>query len=135
MLLTVPKVAATAKYSLNWQLGAVNLQGAGDASADINSVKILLKLAGSRYQRSGYSYIKFDSCKVEIRHGGLTVHFDNLFNGQKGLEDVGNQVINQNINLLERDILPQIESAMEKKVLQAMNQVFERATEFEFFPN
>src|SRR5690349_10530923 len=98
MLFSVPKVSAVSKYSLNWQLGALNLQGSGDASADINSVKMVVKLVGSRYQRSGQSYIKFDNCKVEIKHGGLTAHFTNLFNGQKGLEDVGNQVINQNIN-------------------------------------
>lgn len=135
MLLAIPRVSLTAKYSLNWQLALLNLQGAGDSSADIRDVKIVLKLTGSRYQRNGSSYIKFDQCKVEARHNGISTHFENLFKGQKNLEDAANQVINQNINLLERDLLPQIERAFERKILLAMNRVFERGTELEFFPN
>lgn len=133
--MSVPRVQATAKYTLKWQLGVLNLQGAGDASADIRDVKIVMKLNGNRFQRGGQSYIKFDSVKVEIRHNGLSVHFDNLFMGQKALEDVGNQVINQNVGLLEQDILPLIEKTLERKVLSSMNDVFSKANEFEFFPN
>lgn len=113
----------------------LNLQGAGDTSGDIKNVRVILKLSGSRYQKGGSSYIKMDQCKGDVKHGGLTVRFDNLFNGQKNLEDAANQVINQNTNLLDRELLPQVERVLETKTLQAINQVFLRANEFEIFPN
>lgn len=62
------------------------------------------------------------------------MRYENLFNGQKALEDVANQYINQNINLISEDILPQVERGMEKRILKVANQVFEKASADEFFP-
>lgn len=64
----------------------------------------------------------------------LRVHFDNLFNGQKALEAVGNQVINDNIATYISSFIPPIERAIEKKVLKASNQVFEKAPASDYFP-
>lgn len=89
---------------------------------------------GSRYQKDGNIYIKIDQVKVDIKASSLRAQFSNLFNGQKALEKIGNDVINQNIDMFRSSVLPQVERAMEKKILIAANQVFERAPESEFFP-
>lgn len=62
------------------------------------------------------------------------MHFSNLFNGQKALENIGNEVINQNIDILKNNILPQVESGLSNKFLITANQIFEKAPESEFFP-
>lgn len=71
---------------------------------------------------------------MEIRPGSLQVYFYNLFNGQKQLEAVGNQVINDNIALLQDSILPPIAQAIERKILKTANDVFLKAPANEFFP-
>lgn len=100
----------------------------------LEKARTLLKLLGSRYQKDGNIYIKIDQVKVDIKASSLRAQFSNLFNGQKALEKIGNDVINQNIDMFRSSVLPQVERAMEKKILIAANQVFERAPESEFFP-
>ena len=100
----------------------------------LDNVKILVRLTGSTYQKGGADYVKIDEVKVDIKPASLKVRFDNLFNGQKDLEDVGNEVINQNIAVIQNDVIPQVERGIERKFLQIVNQVFSRATAAEFFP-
>lgn len=64
----------------------------------------------------------------------MQLRFDNLFNGQKSLEDVANNVINQNLNQLEQDFNPQIEASMSKRTLAVFNTFFEKASFDELFP-
>lgn len=89
---------------------------------------------GTRYIKHGAEYIKIDSAKFEIKPGSLRVRFENLFNGQKALEDIGNQVLNQNSKQLETTVLPVIERALEKRILKVANQVFLKAPAKDFFP-
>lgn len=95
---------------------------------------MVLRLFGSYYARNGVIFIKIDDAKVSLKSGSTKVRFDNLFNGQKGLEDVANQAINQNIALIEKDLFPEVEQSVAKIVLKAANQVLERAPASEFFP-
>jgi len=134
ILMTVPKVSVTAKYTLNMKLALLNLQGSGDGYANLENVKVVLRLFGSYYTRNGVTFIKIDDTKVSLKSGSTKVRFDNLFNGQKGLEDVANQAINQNIALIEKDLFPEVEQNVAKIVLKVSNQVFERASASEFFP-
>lgn len=99
-----------------------------------DNVKVHLKISGSRYTKSGTDYLKVDSVKLEVKPTNIRVRYDNLFNGQKELEQVGNDYINQNIDLIAKDITPKIERGMEKKILEVANQVFEKAPADEFFP-
>lgn len=75
-----------------------------------------------------------DDVKVDIKPAKTRVRFENLFNGQKELERVGNEVINQNIEIITKDVIPQVERGIEKKFLLIVNQVFSKATLDEFFP-
>lgn len=72
--------------------------------------------------------------KFALKPGKIRVRFENLFKGQKELNNVANDAINQNINLITDDILPQIERALERKTIVIANQFFEKAPAAEFFP-
>lgn len=50
------------------------------------------------------------------------------------MESFGNNYIEQNIDSIAKDITPQIERLMEKKILQVANEVFEKAPFKDFFP-
>lgn len=84
--------------------------------------------------KNGVEYIKIDDVKLQVKPASIKVRYENLFNGQKALEDVGNEYINQNIDLISGDIIPQVEQGMERRILKVANQVFEKASAAEFFP-
>jgi len=134
MLLTVPKVSTKGKYELRYQLGAINIQGGGDGFVYLENVKVHLKITGSRYPKSGTEYLKIDNVKLDVKPSNIRVRLEGLFNGQKELENVGNEYINQNIDSLAKDIAPKIEQVLERKILRVANQVFEKAPYNEFFP-
>jgi len=132
--MSLPNVQLKSNYILNWQLGALSLQGKGDGSAYLDTVKLLVRLNGRTYQKNGANYWRVDDTKIEVKPANIRVQFNNLFNGNKDLERVGNEVINQNIELLKNDIIPQVEKGLEKKVMLIVNQIFSKATAEEFFP-
>lgn len=72
--------------------------------------------------------------KLTVKLASLKVRFENLFNGQKALETVANEVINQNIHFIKDSVIPPIEQAIAKRILISSNQIFERAPASEFFP-
>lgn len=86
------------------------------------------------YQKNGVDYARVNEVKFKLKPGKIRVQFNNLFNGQKELENVANEAINQNIDLITEDLFPQIERALEKKTIVVANQFFERAPVSEYFP-
>lgn len=105
-----------------------------NSSQFAGNVRVIIKLSGSEYVQNGITKIKIDEAKVELKPATVKVRFDNLFNGNKGLEDIANEAINQNIAQLEQEIIPQVERGVAVKVMKVANQVLERGSSAEFFP-
>lgn len=97
-------------------------------------MKCIIRLVGGTYLKQGVEYFKIDSVKVDIKLGSIRLQFDNLFNGQKALETIGNQVINQNVASLSENVTPTVERGLEAKIMRVANQVFAKAPAREFFP-
>lgn len=79
-------------------------------------------------------YIKITNVKIKFKIGALKMRFENLFSGNKALEDVANEVINQNSDLVIKDAIPIIEQNFSEKVLKASNQFFALHPADEIFP-
>lgn len=82
-----------------------------------DSVKLKITIAGSKYLRNGIEYVKADRADVTVKIVSLKLHFDNLFNGDRVLGDLGNSLINQNIDLFLRDIEPSLQRSLCKIVV------------------
>lgn len=79
-------------------------------------------------------HINISNAKVKFKIGALKMKFENLFSGNKALEDVANEVINQNGQLVVQDAIPIIEQSFGAKLLSAANQFFAANTADEIFP-
>lgn len=159
MISNHPIVNTTSQYNLNWKLGPLNLQGKGNANfyagkfISINDTLInerlqnlfsLLflsenvtarsKLFGSKYLKNGTQYLKIDRCEVNLKFGKVRVHFWNLFNGNKPLERVANDIINQSLDNLIDDVTQPMEQVMATKLVQSSNQIFSLEPFDDFFP-
>ncbi|KAL7037210.1 hypothetical protein ACKWTF_009106 [Chironomus riparius] len=129
-----PHADVYSKYFLAWNLGIFTLQGGGDMSVSIDKSRILLKFVGSTYFKNGVEHIKIDTIQMTIKSAEMRVYFDNLFNGQKALEQAANEVINQNIDIIKGDVVPLIEQRISSVVLKIANQIFASGTHKDFFP-
>lgn len=69
-------------------------------------MKLKISLVGSKYLKGGQEYIKVDKSTVIVKIVQMKLHFDNLFRGDKVLSDLGNQLINQNIQMFIKDVEP-----------------------------
>lgn len=78
--------------------------------------------------------MKVDKVKVVVKLGKTRLSFDNLFNGQKALEQVANELINQNIDVLSQSVKPIVEGGLERKIYRIFNQALSKAPAKEFFP-
>ncbi|CRK99075.1 CLUMA_CG012351, isoform A [Clunio marinus] len=130
----MPKITTESTYAISWKISLLDIKGQGNAYAILENVKSILKLTGSNYQRQGATYLKIDKVQLKIQPQSTKLRFDNLFNGNKALEDVGNEVINQNVHLLSANMLPLVEQAIGARIFKVANQVFEKAPRSEFFP-
>lgn len=72
---------------------------------------------------------------IRVRVGGGYLHLDNLFNGDKALGEVVNQTINQNFDIVSKDIIPIIERALERQFKRMANKIMSRYTERQIFPS
>ncbi|CRK99074.1 CLUMA_CG011933, isoform A [Clunio marinus] len=134
-IIEVPQIDANGLYDLDMKLGPLHLKGQGKVNAHINRLKLRIKINGSKYIKDGEEFVKADNCVVAVKLEDLQLNFSDLFNGNKVLSDVGNQLINDNIDLFIRDIEPSLEKSLAKKFLETANQVLEKAPFRIFLPD
>lgn len=79
-----------------------------------DNLKLKLSLSGSKYMKDGQEYVKADKADAAVKIVKMTMNFQNLFNGDKVLGDLGNSLINQNIDLFLRDIVPSLQRSLGK---------------------
>uniref|UniRef100_A0A336M337 CSON008823 protein n=1 Tax=Culicoides sonorensis TaxID=179676 RepID=A0A336M337_CULSO len=96
--LFAPQYSFTAQYRIRIKLGIFDIQGEGDMKGNFSANK-LLKL--EKLQN-----------RVNIDKGQF--HFNNLFNGDKVLSQVGNELINAESTTLLKIITPGLEKTMKQ---------------------
>lgn len=79
------------------------------------NVKIKISLAGSKYMKNGQQYVRLDRNNVAVKINSLRIHFDNLFPNDNVLSNLGNSLVNQNIDLFIRDIEPALQKSLGEK--------------------
>jgi hypothetical protein len=91
-------------------------------------------MVGSKYIKNNVEYMKIDKVGVRTKFEKVTIYMDNLFNGNKGLADIGNQVVNENQQVFLDEIIPVVEKSLGKKFKKVANDIFKLASYDEFFP-
>lgn len=83
----------------------------------------------------GETHVFVKKLTIRVRVGnGSSLRLENLFNGDKTLGDVINQTINQNFDVVSKDIIPIIERALERHFKRTANKIMSRYTERQIFP-
>lgn len=142
VIVTLPRIEAFGQYKLRMTLGVLNLDGDGNMKALLGKdflmnfpsghsskiiylqficfllitedLKLKISLSGAPYVKNGEKYIRADRSTVTAKIVKMTMNFDNLFKGDKVLSDLGNSLVNQNIDLLIGDIEPSLQTSLGK---------------------
>ncbi|KNC20584.1 hypothetical protein FF38_00427 [Lucilia cuprina] len=112
--LFVPKLRFDSDYKLKGRILNLALNGNGKALIDIDNFVLILNIQLKLRDEHGLTFTDIDKLHLEIKDvGGFHVHFDNLFNGQKDLEDTTNAVFNDNWRDFYEVLRPAIRESVE----------------------
>ncbi|KAF4528888.1 hypothetical protein B566_EDAN017381 [Ephemera danica] len=75
--------------------------------------------------RKGLTYISLRDRKVNLNIEGATMHFENLFNGNKQLGDTTNRFFNENWRDIVNEIRPVLEETIAEVIHGIVRQVFD----------
>lgn len=153
LLLTLPKLEFVGKYDLKMKLLVLDIVGNGDMQGvfgkdfqtyyylfncnllcSIENTRSRVKMRGKKYQKNGKDYLKFDTFDMKILIGQHKLKLYNLFNGDKNLEKIGNQFINENSQLFLNEIIPGLEKNLAELFTKIGNEIIINASFDEMFP-
>lgn len=85
--------------------------------------------------RNDTEYVEFDQLLMKVSVGKSRFRLENLFNGDRTLGEIGNQVINENSQLFVDEMIPGFEKSLSKTFLEIANDVLTDVTFDEMFPD
>ena len=101
----------------------------------VENARGIVRIRGSKIDRNGTTYVKFDQLDTKIQIPKAKFHLKNLFNGDPTLSEVGNQFVNQNSELFLAEITPGLEKSLSKTFLDIVNVILKDVTFDEMFPD
>lgn len=91
-------------------------------------------MRANKYKKDGKDYLKFDTFDLKIQIAQHKLKLYNLFNGDKNLEKIGNQFINENSQLFINEIIPGLEKNLAEIFTKTANEIVSTASFDEMFP-
>ena len=60
----------------------LDITGHGDLKASVVNTKMKMKITGTRYEKNGQTFVKYDKVTIRFQIGKTKIHLSNLFNGK-----------------------------------------------------
>ncbi|XP_055851380.1 circadian clock-controlled protein daywake-like [Episyrphus balteatus] len=120
----LPKLRIDGDYKINGRLLALTLKGAGAFFIDMENLEFKMLSKVKLYEKGGNTFGNVSQCKLDFKIGALKLNLDNLFNGQKELEDSMNTLLNENWMDFVDAMRPALTQMMEGIMEDNMRKVF-----------
>ncbi|KAF4528887.1 hypothetical protein B566_EDAN017380 [Ephemera danica] len=117
--LDLPKLRLLAEYKIN---GRILLEVTWFFAADVHAV---VTLTGVANKRKGLTYASLKERQVQLEVGGVKLHFENLFNGNKQLGVATNRFFNENWRDLMVELRPVLEDTIAELIHSMVRPVFD----------
>ncbi|XP_073819946.1 protein takeout-like [Musca autumnalis] len=123
--LTVPELMMTSDYVMNGRIFALSLNGNGKAQHKLENIKFNIICKLKLREENGFKFTDLDKLRVNVADVSLfQSHWENLFNGQRDLEDSANALFNDNWKELFTVIRPSFSLAVEKVLSDRFRKIF-----------
>lgn len=87
-------------------------------------MNIIIKYKPKIVMKNGKKYIQTEKFMLDFTTTKLSMHFHNLFNGDKNLGDNMNAFLNENWTEILAELKPAIQYAIEKILESLINRIF-----------
>lgn len=67
----------------------IEFNGNGDMKGIFEKSKARVTMRAQKYKKNGQTFMKFDTFNIKIKPGTQEVYLNNLFSGNKNLEEIG----------------------------------------------
>ena len=89
IIISLPRIEFTGKFNVKMRVLVIEFNGSGDMKGVFEKSKARVRMRAQKYQKNGETYMKFDTFNIKIQTGTQQVYLNNLFNGNKNLEEIG----------------------------------------------
>ncbi|KAH8311342.1 hypothetical protein KR044_005733, partial [Drosophila immigrans] len=125
-LLSVPKLSFDFDYKLKGHVLLLNLNGQGKGHFETENIKVALDVSIKPRIQPDASFSDVLSAKTVFPEiGGFKIQLDNLFGGDKQLEETAHTIFNENWRQFYEILKPAIEQAIEAVMLDRTKKIFE----------
>lgn len=127
-----PKLEVEGTYDVNGQILLLPIKGTGPFKGNFTECTGNVRMQFSRKDNSELVQIKKYVVKIKVGKGSIKLY--NLFNGDKTLGDALNNMINQNFDVVSKDIIPLVEKALQRLLKRISTKITENFTYNQVFP-
>ncbi|XP_013117221.2 protein takeout [Stomoxys calcitrans] len=122
---TVPKVQIDADYKVKGRVLTLPLDGNGKAKIVIEKLKMEVAVRLKLRKEDGALFTDVEKTRLEIHEvGGFQLRLDNLFNGQKVLEETATSLFNDNWRDLYEVMKPSISATVQTVMNDRFSKIF-----------
>lgn len=129
-----PKMRLVSDYKISGRLLILDLNGSGKADGNLTDIKAVAYLNGKRVTKNGKEHMNFDDNRISIDIGSGVFQFDDLFQNNPELTKTTNEVINQNIHEIIKELKPLLEDTIGSIVFSITTRIFKRYPLDTLFP-
>ncbi|XP_058820715.1 protein takeout-like [Topomyia yanbarensis] len=131
----LPKMLVNGKYTMDMRLLLLRITGQGDFDLRLDDTLCNLKLKYFYVPGAdGQQTVQFQPIQVRLKFVKGRFNLENLFNGDKTLGQVGNNVINEDPLVLLEEVRAAFEESLGKIFTAIANSAVSGATEQELLP-
>lgn len=130
-----PRMEYYGNYDMDMKLSIIRLKGAGKVTGTLENTNCRVRMLGSKYIKDGQEFAKIDSCTVRTKVKTVKIQLDNLFNGDRVLGELGNRLINENVDLLKPDFIPTFERSFANVYKKITNDILALAPLNQLLPS
>lgn len=145
-----PTISLKGQYDLNMKVSIMDVYGKGDLAVNLSMLLLFLVCSNNKNQHNvsdntivnlQLSYdigkdqtIQVRAIVVKLRFDKVRVQLKNLFDGDKAMGKMANDVVNKNPDMLLNEVGPELEGFLGKLFTEIANTVIGGATVQELLP-
>ncbi|KAG4079172.1 hypothetical protein HA402_001143 [Bradysia odoriphaga] len=120
----IPRLSIIGNYKLNGNVIILPVQGDGPANMTFENLDVSIRGVPRVDVKGGKEYLQFSKFNVDFTTKKFSMHFENLFNGNRALGMTANQFFNENSIHILNEMKQVLRNAIGNILLKAINPVF-----------
>ncbi|XP_076173818.1 take-out-like carrier protein [Ptiloglossa arizonensis] len=129
-----PQVDFVADYKVDGKILLLPIKGSGKSNITMYDLKSHNNIYCEKYQKNGDTYLRIKKYDVKFHPDRVTMRFENLFDGDSILGEQMNRFINENSDLLFKELQSPYEETFGLVFTKIANDIFSRVPFNKIFP-